>query len=359
MKRLMLVGLIVGILISHAQPVHAQDSAHHLAAAGNMITAQIPGCELVGFYQDKELYICDPTPTPTATTTPSATPVAPSPTTTSTAVPPTASPSATSTPVAPTPTSTPTNVRPIPPNSLIDGRITITQAGVYSGSAVCGAITGGDYCLNINASPVTLQDFTVTALSSYGAILTTSNATFLRGTINGRGGITGYRVQNVLIDTVTFNVSVGAIGIYDQHENCEALTTKRTRFITIQNSVINNTSQASETAWWKCSQDVKILNNRFKTTSEWSLSFPDALDVEIRGNTFDLSPEPRNWLAIELPRTFRVRIEDNTFAGPSGDWGVWLNSGSADVTYVGNTVAGGVGLVCCITAPGTGDAGLR
>jgi hypothetical protein len=29
------------------------------------------------------------------------------------------------------------------------------------------------------------------------------------------------------------------------------------------------------------------------------------------------------------------------------------------VTYVGNTVAGGVGLVCCITAPGTGDAGLR
>jgi hypothetical protein len=332
MKRLMLVGFVVGVLISHAQPVQAEpiicDHTNGVITCDiNTPTPQPPS----------------PTPsaTPVATSTPSATP---------TIAPP---PSAT-----PTPTTTPTLVRPIPAPS-IDGRITITQAGVYSGSAVCGAITGGDYCLNINASPVTLQDFTVTALSSYGAILTTSNATFLRGTINGRGGITGYRVQNVLIDTVTFNVSVGAIGIYDQHENCEALTTKRTRFITIQNSVINNTSQASETAWWKCSQDVKILNNRFKTTSEWSLSFPDALDVEIRGNTFDLSPEPRNWLAIELPRTFRVRIEDNTFAGPSGDWGVWLNSGSADVTYVGNTVAGGVGLVCCITAPGTGDAGLR
>jgi hypothetical protein len=338
MKRLMLAGFVLGVLISHAQPVHAEPIICDLE--GGVLT-----CDLT-------------TPTPTATATATPTQAAPTATPTSTitaVISPTSSP--TNTPTAVTPTSTPLTKR-FPPNGA-DGRITITQAGVYSGSAVCGAITGGDYCLNINASPVTLQDFTVTALSSYGAILTTSNATFLRGTINGRGGITGYRVQNVLIDTVTFNVSVGAIGIYDQHENCEALTTKRTRFITIQNSVINNTSQASETAWWKCSQDVKILNNRFKTTSEWSLSFPDALDVEIRGNTFDLSPEPRNWLAIELPRTFRVRIEDNTFAGPSGDWGVWLNSGSADVTYVGNTVAGGVGLVCCITAPGTGDAGLR
>ena len=38
---------------------------------------------------------------------------------------------------------------------------------------------------------------------------------------------------------------------------------------------------------------------------------------------------------------------------------VWLNSGSADVTYAGNVVAGGMGLVCCVTPPGTGSGGLR
>jgi polygalacturonase len=207
---------------------------------------------------------------------------------------------------------------------------------------------------------VTLQDFSVSSPQTYGTIQIASNTTLLRGTITGRGGVTGYRVQNVLIDQVTFNVTVGAIGIYDQGEGCENLAVKRTRGIVLKNSDVRNTSLASETAWFKCSQDVQILNNRFRTTSEWSLSFPDALDVEIARNSFDLSSEPKNWLGIELPRTFRVRIEDNTFTGPSGDWGVWLNSGSDQISYAGNTVSGGMGLVCCtLTPPSTGDGGLR
>jgi len=306
-----------------------------------------------------------PPPTQQPTALPTALPPTPPP--------PTSGPAATATPV-PTPTAPATNVRPFPAPGA-DGRISITQAGVYSGNVSCGPITGGDYCLNVLASPVTLQDFTLTANSAFGSILTSSNATFLRGTINGRGGITGYRVQNILVDGVTFNVSVGAFGIYDQGGDCEGLPTKRTQNIVIQNSVINSTSTASETGWFKCAQGVKILNNRWYTTAEWSLSFPDALDVEIRGNSFDLSPEPKNWLAIELPRTFRILVEGNVTSGPVGDWFVWVNSGTNFLDMKNNCVRGGAGLLngsvpngsqsgngpcpTLFTPPGTGNAGLK
>lgn len=336
---LMFLGFVLGVLISHAQPVHAQ----------------IPGCELVGFYQGKELYICDPPPT--LTPIPTSTSVPPSPTPSATP-----RPSSTPTPTAtatPQPTQTPSASRPFPSPIPGQNRYEITQPGIYSGSISCGAITGSDYCLLIRAQGVTLQDFSVTSPQTYGTIQLASNTTLLRGTITGRGGVTGYRVQNVVIDGVTFNVSVGAIGIYDQGDGCETLTTKRTRGITLRNSDVRNTSLASETVWLKCTENVLIEGNRFRTSSEWSISLPDSHDVTIRRNAFDLQDEPRNWLAIELPRTFRVQVTDNTFTGPVGDWAVWLNSGSADVTYAGNVVAGGVGLVCCITAPTTGDGGLR
>jgi hypothetical protein len=349
MKRLMLAGFVLGVLISHAQPVHAEPIICDLT--NGVITCDIN----------------TPTPQPPSPT-PSATPVATStPSATPTIAPP---PSAT-----PTPTTTPTLVRPIPAPS-IDGRITITQAGVYSGSAVCGAITGGDYCLNINASPVTLQDFTVTALSAYGSILTTSNATFLRGTITGRGGITGYRVQNVLIDGVTFNVSVGAIGIYDQGEGCEALTTKRTRFVTIRNSVVVNTSTANESLWFKCVSDLTIENNRLTSRTQWNVSLPDTTDAIIRGNTFDLAGAPWPWLAIELPKSTRVTVTQNTVTGQVGDTLVYVNSGTSQLTITDNCLGSGInaislvhqpvvpGLVsarngACVTPPSTGDAGLR
>jgi hypothetical protein len=60
--------------------------------------------------------------------------------------------------------------------------------------------------------------------------------------------------------------------------------------------------------------------------------------VRIRGNTFDLTKEPVNWLAIELPRTFHVEITRNRFIGPSGDWAVWVNSGTNFLTMTNNCV---------------------
>jgi hypothetical protein len=348
---LMCIGLILGVLISHAQPVHAEPII----------------CDLEG-----GVLTCDLT-TPTATATPTQAAPTATPTSTMTAViSPTSSP--TNTPTAVTPTSTPLTKR-FPPNGA-DGRITITQAGVYSGVASCGAITGGDYCLNINASPVTLQDFSVIALSAYGSILTTSNATFLRGTITGRGGITGYRVQNVLIDGVTFTVSVGAIGIYDQGEGCEALATKRTRFVTIRNSVVVNTSTANESLWFKCVSDLTIENNRLTSRTQWNVSLPDTTDAIIRGNTFDLAGAPWPWLAIELPKSTRVTVTQNTVTGQVGDTLVYVNSGTSQLTITDNCLGSGInaislvhqpvvpGLVsarngACVTPPSTGDAGLR
>jgi hypothetical protein len=329
MKRLMLLGLILGVLISHAQPVHAEPIICDL-------TDGVVSCDLN-----------TPTPTPL--------PPSPTPTATSTSTPSPIPATSTSTPLA-TATPAPLTKR-FPPNGA-DGRITITQAGVYSGVASCGAITGGDYCLNINASPVTLQDFTVTALSAYGSILTTSNATFLRGTITGRGGITGYRVQNVLIDGVTFNVSVGAIGIYDQGGDCEGLATKRTRNIQIVNSTVNSTSTGNETIWMKCSHDVLIEDNRIVTSASWAMSFPDALNVTVRGNTFDLN-HSRTWLGIEFPRTFGAKVEGNNFLGTAGDWATWNCCGSTGLSYTGNVLASGVGLVCCVRPPSTGSGGLK
>jgi hypothetical protein len=335
MKRLMLAGFVLGLLLCPAEPLQAEPIICDL-------TNGVLSCDLN-----------TPTPEPTATPTPSITPTA-------TARPPSATPTPQPTPT-PAPTSTPTTValtRPFPPNGT-DGRITITQAGVYSGAVSCGAITGGDYCLNVFAQNVTLQDFSVSAPQApIGAILTSSNTTFLRGTVSGRGGISGYRVSNVLIDGVTFNVTVGAIGIYDFQDNCEGLTTKRVRNIVIRNSFVNSTGTGNETIWMKCSQDVLIENSRITTSASWAMSFPDALNVTVRNNTFDLN-HARTWLGIEFPRTFGAKVEGNTFLGTAGDWATWNCCGSTGLSYTGNVLAPGVGLVCCLTPPSTGDAGLK
>ena len=228
-------------------------------------------------------------------------------------------------------------VLPFPSRSS-DGTFYITQPGTYSGSVSCPDIRATQHCVHLwNSNGITLQDFTIT--SSGTAIQADNNSTIRDGAIAALGGVTADSKVNVTINRVTFDTPGGAVGLFDNAGNCEGLSQKRSRGHTIRNSSFRNDG-GNETLWIKCSQSVTIENNLFQSGSQWSVSLPDSLDVTIRGNTFDLTLEPVNWLAIELPRTFRVEISRNRFFGPAGDWAVWLNSGSDFVTMVNNCVQG-------------------
>lgn len=334
---------------------------------------------MVGVAEAQEPY-CRPVPggqeciqvefrtnTPTPAT---ATPVPPTPSPrppTATAIPPTQTPVATATP-APV-------AKPLPPANAL-GQVTVTASGIYSGNVTCSStLSYGDYCLRLYGNNITLQDFSVTLGGPAGAIHTggSSDITIQRGTISANGGITSYQGKRITIDSVTLNVREGAIGFYDQSSGCEQLGTKLANGFVMRNSVINNSATSgpgNETMWFKCAQNIELTGNRCTTSAQWCLSFPDSLDVQIRGNTFDLSPEPKNWTAIELPRTFRVVADGNTVNGPADDWFVWVNSGTNFLTLTNNCLSGPqllngsvangtIGPNGCITVAQTGDGGLK
>ena len=240
-------------------------------------------------------------------------------------------------------------VLPLPPRSG-DGTFYIRQPGTYSGSASCPDIAATQHCVHLwHSSGITLQDFSIT--SSGTAIQADNNSTIRNGAIVARGGVTADSKVNVTIDNVTFDTPGGAVGLFDNAGNCEGLSQKRSRGHTVRNSTFRNAG-GDETLWIKCGQFITIEDNFFRSGSQWSVSLPDSLDVTIRRNTFDLTSEPVNWLAIELPRTFRAQITRNTFFGPSGDWAVWVNSGSDHVTITNNCVEG-VGTILGTVATGT------
>ena len=345
-------------------------------ALDKYVAAQIPGCELVGFYQGKELYICDPPPTPTPipTSTPTALP-------TSTPTPPSATPTATFAP-SPTSTSNPSpTATPLPllgkkfPPRAPDGTYYITQPGTYSDTVSCGSLPATSYCVHAWGSNIHLVDFSITTQSG-NALQFDSNQTHTRGTITG-GGAFAFDERNVIFDTVTLTTPIGGIGM-GAPAGCENAT-PRPNSVTIRNSVIRNFGGV-EMIWIKCGQDVVIEGNRLIPASDWAISTPDGVNIVIRNNTIDLSAEPRNWLAIELPRVFGVSVEGNNIGGPPEDWMVYVNSGTRDLTVRNNCSptqilhtshqSGGVqGLVTenngpCATAsgiapPSTGSGGLR
>jgi hypothetical protein len=240
-------------------------------------------------------------------------------------------------------------ILPLPPRSS-DGTFYLTKPGTYSGSVSCPNIAATQHCVHLwNSSGITLQDFSMS--SSGTAIQADNNSTIRDGAVVALGGVTAESKVNVTINRVTFDTPGAAVGLFDDAGNCEGLSQKRSRGHTVRNSTFRNAG-GNETLWIKCGQFITIENNFFQSGSQWSVSLPDSLDVTIRGNTFDLTREPVNWLAIELPRTFRVEITRNRFFGPADDWAVWLNSGTDFVTMVNNCVQG-VGAMLGIVANGT------
>ena len=313
------------------------------------------------------------TPTRTATAVPPATntPVPPSPAPTS--VPPTVPPS-------PTATATPpANIRQIPQRST-DGTYYITQPGIYTGVASCGAIAAGAHCVHIwNSNGVTLQDFSIISEGGYG-LQFDNNTNFKRGPITAPLGASGHQKVNVHFEEVTFSVQSVAFQLLDTGGGCEGLSTKRNRNVTIRQSTFRNQG-GTEFLYAKCAQDLFIENNSFFPLSEWAVSTPDGLNINIRGNNFDLTHEVRNWLAIELPRVFGASVVNNRVIGPApGDWLVYVNSGTRDLTVTDNCLvsgmsgavhtshqAGGVpnlvearnGICSSTTPPTVGDGGLK
>lgn len=232
--------------------------------------------------------------------------------------------------------------QPLPPRSW-DGTYYITQAGTYSGDASCPGIAITQHCVHLwNSAGITLQDFSVT--TSGNAIQADNNSTVRNGTVVGAGGLTADGKVNVTIDNVVFNTEWGAVALFDSRGGCEGLSSKRSSHHSITHSTFRNRS-GNEDVWIKCSQDISVANNEFDSASQWSLSLPDSIDASIRGNSFDLSAEPLNWLAIELPRTFNVEIRNNTFVGPRGDWAVWVNSATNFVRIENNCTQGGMSLL--------------
>jgi hypothetical protein len=244
---------------------------------------------------------------------------------------------------------------PLPPRSW-DGTFYVLQPGTYTGNVSCPNIAPTQHCVHLwHSSGITLQDFSV--ISSGGAIQADNNSTIRNGTIIAGGGVTADAKTNVTIDNVTFDTPGNAIGLFDTAVNCESLATKRSRNHVVRNSTFRN-REGDETVWIKCGQNILVEGNYFQSGSQWSVSLPDSLDVRIRANTFDLTKEPTNWLAIELPRTLRVEISRNTFFGPAGDWAVWLNSGTNFVTMTNNCVQG-VGVMLGVPPIGTVSRNTR
>lgn len=297
-------------------------------------------------------WVCDnatPTPEPTATSTH-----------TPTAVQETATPVPSATPVLPTATptitatATPTPLSP--PAKSADGTYYLTQTGVYSGTFNCGNIGSSAHCVHIwNSNGVTLQDFTITSTQGYGLQFDNGN-TIKRGTITAPLGASGFHKINVTFDDVAFNVQT--LGLQLIGSGCENTNPRPNRNITVRNSMFANTS-GHELLYMKCAQDIVIEGNTFKPQSSWAVSLPDGVNVTIRNNTFDLTSEPGNWLGIELPKVANVLITENTATGPAGDWLVWTCCGTTGLTIFANNVMGGMGTLCCILPPNTGDGGLQ
>lgn len=332
-----------------------------LFSAGS--AAAVP-CTFVGYDSaGAEIWVGDcgtPTPTPTVTPTPTATPTptnTPTPTPTATLTPsPTPTPTLTPTPTSLPPTATPTSVLSPCPAKTTDGTYYITNPGVYGGCVfTCGNIGGNAHCVHIwNSNGVTLQDFSITTAQGAG-LQFDNNVLVRRGSIGG--GANGHHKVNVTFDDVDVAAPTGGIGLFGS--GCENTVPRPNRFITIKNSTFIN-STGNEMLYMKCAQDVLVEGNTFTPGSQWASSFPDGVDITIRGNHFDLQSETLNWLAIELPRVFTATVANNTGTGPSGDWLVWTNSGTTGLTLSGNVLTGGMGQLCCtVTPPSTGDGGLR
>jgi hypothetical protein len=224
-----------------------------------------------------------------------------------------------------------------PPAQASDGTYYLTTPGTYSGDFSCPGISPVQHCVNLRATGITLQDFTIATSGS--AIQADSYSTFSNGTIAAHGGISAYAKTGIVVDGVVFKTTGGAIGLFDESGQCEGLTTKRSYYHVIQNSTFTN-QDGHETIWVKCSQAVSILNNTFRSGSQWSVSLPDSHDVWIHGNVFNLTGAPSNWLAVELPRAFNVWIAWNWFIGSSNGWAVWPNSGTNFVTIEANCIVG-------------------
>ena len=271
-----------------------------------------------------------PSPTPNVTPTSIKVPL------TNTPIPPTSTPALTSTP------TTSVQVKPLPARSA-DGTFYITDPGVYSGNVTCGNIGSTAHCVHIwESQGVTLQDFAIT--TAQGAGLQLDNNTIVkRGTIKApNGAATGWHKVNVTIDAVTFDSPIGGLGFLGG--SCENLTPRPNRQITVRNSSFVNQS-GDEMLYIKCGQDIVIEDNQFAPGSAWGVSTPDGLNITIRRNTFDLRSESLNWLAIELPRVIGADVTSNSVLGPSGDWFIYVNSGTNDLVVTDNCVAEGIGVL--------------
>lgn len=245
--------------------------------------------------------------------------------------------SAVSAPVADAAGAAPSRVPSMPAKSA-DGSYYITQPGVYSGQFDCPGISASQFCVQVwTDQGVVLENFAIT--TSGTAIQADSYTTLRYGEIWAHGGLSAYSETGITIDGVAFNVTGGAIGLYDTAGSCEGLSAKRSYYHVIINSSFTNRG-GNETIWAKCSQSVSILYNTFRSGSQWSISLPDSRDVWIHGNSFSLGGGPSNWLAIELPRSHNVWIAWNWFGGRGGAWGVWANSGTSSVTIEGNCASG-------------------
>jgi hypothetical protein len=227
---------------------------------------------------------------------------------------------------------------PTAPARSADGTYYITEPGVYSGHFDCPGISTAQFCVHVwNDQGVVLENFAIT--TSGLAIQADSYTTLRYGEIWGHGGLSAHSETGITVDGVAFNVTGGAIGLYDTSGSCEGLATKRSYYHLIINSSFTNRG-GNETIWAKCTQSVSILYNTFRSGSQWSISLPDSRDVWIHGNSFSLSGAPSNWLAIELPRSHNVWIAWNWFGGRGNAWGVWANSGTSYVTIEGNCATG-------------------
>jgi hypothetical protein len=226
---------------------------------------------------------------------------------------------------------------PTMPGRSADGTFYITEPGVYSGHFDCPGISTPQFCVHVwTEGGVVLENFLIT--TSGNAIQADSYSTVRWGEIWAHGGISAHSERGITVDGVSFNVTGGAIGLYDTG-GCEGLSTKRSYYHVIMNSTFTNRG-GNETVWAKCSQSVSILYNTFRSGSQWSISLPDSRDVWIHGNSFSLGGGPSNWLAIELPRSNNVWIAWNWFGGRGNNWGVWANSGTSYVTIEGNCASG-------------------
>jgi hypothetical protein len=189
---------------------------------------------------------------------------------------------------------------------------------------------------------VTLQDFTITTTQGTGLQID-NNTTIKRGIIRApNGAATGWHKVNVTIDAVTFDSPIGGLGFLGG--SCENLTPRPNRHITVRNSSFVNQS-GEEMLYIKCGEDIVIEDNHFTAGSAWTLSTPDGLNITIRRNTFDLRSESINWLAIELPRVIGADVTFNTVVGPVGDWFIYVNSGTNELTVTDNCIPSGVGVL--------------